>query len=266
MVHKSIIALFVLFCINAALFAQNNVPANVSMKVEEFTYKKPSVGKIGLSVLVAASDPTTLLIPAKEMTPHINEAIAATPTYIPWVSTYAGGGSADYTLSGRITNAETKRGDNKPMCIITVDALLTDNRTGKTVAEKRVYGSGMGFGTFTDMEGIKAMACKNLTYHLCEFVFEALPITGTVLEKGVEKTNGDVNERQCYVDLGEKHGVYKDLVLYVTDGSKYKGELKVKEVMGDDICACKITKGSSFIEKALESGSKIIVTSKPKKM
>lgn len=265
MVHKSIIALFALFSICTAAFAQSNVPQNVSIQVDEFSYKRPSVGKIGLSVLVAASDKKTFLIPEKEMTPHINEAIAATPTYIPWVSVYSGGGSADYTLSGRITNAETKRGEKEPMCFITVEASLVDNHTGKTVAQKRVFGGASGFGTFSDMEGVKAGACRNLTTHMCEFIFEALPITGTVLQKGVEKANGDVKESQCYVDLGEKHGVFKELVLYVTDGSKYKGELKVKEVMGDDICACKITKGSSFIEKALESGSTLIVTSKPKK-
>ena len=52
----------------------------------------------------------------------------------------------------------------------------------------------------------------------------------------------------------------------VLKDGKYIGELKLKESMGDDVSAWKITDGSSDIAKALEKGETLTVTSQPKKI
>ena len=40
----------------------------------------------------------------------------------------------------------------------------------------------------------------------------------------------------------------------------------VPGVLGDDICACKIVSGDSFVAKSLEKGVDMVVTSRPKKI
>ncbi len=198
------------------------------------------------------------------MVPQMNEAIVAGTLNIPWVNK-GDAKTADYTLTGRITKAEVSTGSPEHVSVGT-RATLIDNKTGKEVGYKFVPGTSVTFYGIDNTASLKTYAAKDLANNIQRFIFEAIPVTGHILEKGVEQANGKVKEKQCYVDLGELHGIQKDMVLYVTEDGKYKAELRVEEIMGDDLCTCKITKGDSYIAKSLEKGVDMIVTSRPKKI
>lgn len=262
--NRIIIALFlVLFCIG---IKAQTAPKTISMQVEDFEYKRPTAGKIALNVLVAVTDPKTIYMPDKSMVAQICEAIASGASNLPWVNRPSDqNATADYRLKGVITTAETNTG-NPAGCMIRVVASIVDESTGKEVASKAYRGWSDTFYDIDNMATLKTQACRRLAHETEVFIFEALPVTGSILEKGVEQINGKVKENQCYVDLGSLHGIYPDMRLYITQNGKYKGELKVIEVMGDDLCSCKIIKGASFITKSIEKDAQMVVTSKPKKI
>lgn len=243
-----------------------DAPKVVTMQVEEFTYKKPTAGKVALNLLMTASDPKTLYLPDKSMVPQINEALASGASNLPWVNRPGDSSApADYRLKGVITTAETNTGTPSG-CMIRVVSTIVDERTGKEVATKAYRGWSDTFFGIDNMATLKAQACNRLAHETEVFIFEALPVTGCVLEKGVEQINGKVKENQCYVNLGSLHGVFPEMMLYIVDGGKYKGELRVLEVMGDDLCSCKITSGQSYITKTIQKGEVVEVTSEPKKI
>lgn len=242
-----------------------NTPQSATIQVEEFEYKKPSAGKVALNVLSSlATD--VIYTTDKTMAPQINEAIAAAASGIPWLGVLGGNDSApDYILKGVITNAENDLGTKLTSCFIAVHATVVDAKTGKELHTKLVKGSDFAYITGNVSE-LKTGAAADLSRNIRKYIFEVLPVAGTVLEKGVEQANGKVKESQCYVDLGSMHGVLPDMPLYIVENGDYKGELKVKEVMGDDLSSCKISKGKSYIEKSLAKGKTVTVTSKPKKI
>lgn len=240
-----------------------DAPAVVTINVEEFEYKPTKTG-LALGLLVSVSDPKDLWLPEKSMTPQMNEAIAASVYNIPWV-TKGEAETADYKLVGRITKAEISTGSPEHVSVGT-RATLIDNKTGKEVAMKSVSGTSVTIFGIDNAASLKTYAATDLARNMRRFIFEAIPVTGHILEKGVEQVNGKVKDKQCYVDLGEMHGIQKDMVLYVTEDGKYKAELRVLDIMGDDLCTCKITKGDAYIEKSLEKGVDMIVTSRPKKI
>lgn len=251
------------------LKAQNN-PKSVTLQVNEFEYKKPSAGRIALNILGAVGavmDPENSIYTSnKSMVPQINEAIASAASGKPWLTIYKDqAGTPDYILRGTITDSQIGSGIKRQSCFVAVNATIVDAKTGEVVASKICKGSDLSYN-LRDLATLKASVAAELTKSVSEFIFSAIPVTGTVLEKGVEQLNGKIKDNQCYVNLGSMHGVKEGMKLYITQDGKYKGELKVKEVMGDDLSSCKISKGASFIAKSLADGSSITVTSKPKKI
>lgn len=238
-------------------------PQHVSLNIEEFAYK-PSKTSRALTIMSVISTPDDLWLPDKSMMPQMNEAVVSGAVNIPWID-QAEAASADYTLSGHFTQMEITTG-NPENVTVRARATIVDNRTGEVVGTKVVQGSSMTIFSFDNTATMKTRAAKDLAYFMRFFIFEALPVTGHILEKGVEQANGKVKEKQCYVDLGTLHGVLPEMMLYVTVEGKYKAELRIVEVLGDDICACKIVKGDSYITKALDKGIDMVVTSRPKKI
>ncbi len=243
--------------------AQQNVPKHITMAVEEFAYK-PSAVSAALSVLSVVSDADGLYLPDKSMLPQMNEAIVSGAVNIPWVDSGVAE-AADYTLRGHITQSEVMTGDNGAV-VVRARAYIVDNKTGREVATKVLTGSSLTFASVDNSASLKTWAARDLSRSIQTFVFESLPVTGQILEKGVEQANGKVKEKQCYVDMGSLQGLVPEMRLYVTTGGKYKAELRVVEVMGEDLCACKITKGDSYITKSLAKGVEMVVTSRPKKI
>lgn len=238
-------------------------PKHITLNIEEFEYK-PSTASTALSIMSVFSDSNGLMLPDKSMAPQMNEAVASGALHIPWVDN-AEEGKSDYTLKGHFTQLEILEGDPGSV-VVRARASIVDNKTGKEVGTKVVHGSSSYNTSWDNTATKKTRAALSFAYYMQCFIFEALPVTGHILEKGVEQANGKVKEKQCYVDLGTMHGVVPEMMLYVTVNGKYKAELRIVEVMGDDICACKIVKGDSFITKSLAKGVEMVVTSRPKKI
>lgn len=240
-----------------------NVPKHVTLNIEEFAYK-PSTGSIALTLLTVASTTKDLWLPDKSMVPQMNEAVVSGAVNIPWIDK-ADNASADYTLKGHFTQTEVTTG-NPESVIVRARTTIIDNKTGKVVGTKIVQGTSMTFLSYDSNTTMKARAAMDFAYFMQRFIFEALPVNGHILEKGVEQANGKVKEKQCYVDLGSLQGVVPEMMLYVTENGKYKAELRIVEVLGDDICTCKIVKGDAYITKSIEKGVEMVVTSRPKKI
>ncbi len=258
------VCLLVLCCLG--LKAQN-APQAATMHVEEFEYKSLTAGKVAINALMSvAMSANVVYTQDKSMVPQINEAIAASVTGIPWLGISDDKATADYCLKGIISEAKIGSGTS-PSCMINVHATIVDNKTGKVLATKMCQGISSAVATVvTSVSDVKSGATRYLKQSITNYIFQVLPVTGKVLEKGVEQANGKVKDNQCYVSIGSLHGVFPDMLLYVVENGKYKGELKVKEVMGDDLCSCKIVNGKSYIEKSLQKGIEPEVTSKPKKL
>lgn len=238
-------------------------PKHVSLNIEEFEYK-PSKTSKALTVLSVVANPSNLWLPDKSMMPQMNEAVVSGAVNIPWVDK-ADQGSADYTLKGHYTQMEVTTG-NSASVLVRARSTIVDNRTGEVVGTKMVVGASDGMLTLQNSSTRKENAARWLAYHMKCFIFEALPVTGHILEKGVEQANGKMKEKQCYVDLGEIHGVEPEMMLYVVENGKYKAELRIVDVVGDDLCTCKIVKGDSYVTKCMEKGMVLNVTSQPKKI
>lgn len=262
----------ILLAISSLGLNAQNIPETSTLKVEEFVYKKPSASKVALNVLSAVAT-DVIHTSDKSMAPQINDAIAAATSGIPWLripdgsdSTPDGSDSTpDYILKGIITEVDNGLGAKFQNCLIIVNATVVDAKTGKEVHTKVVKGFDFSYLTGVVAQ-LKEGATADLTKNMRKYLFEVLPVTGTILQKGVEQVNGKVKESLCYVDLGSLHGILPGMPLFVVEDGSYKGELKVSEIMGDDLCSCKISSGTSYIEKNLAKGKTITITSKPKKI
>lgn len=239
-------------------------PKHITLAIEEFPFK-PSKAGLAMSIMSVVSDSKGVMIPDKSMAPQMNEAVASGALSIPWVDN-AVDGEPDYTLKGHFTQLEVMTGSDPQSVVVRARASIIDNKTGEEVGTKVVHGSSAYALNWENTATMKTRAAASFAHFMQFFIFEALPVTGHILEKGVEQANGKVKEKQCYVDLGSMHGVMPEMMLYVTENGKYKAELRIVEILGDDICACKIVKGDSYVTKSLDKGVEMVVTSRPKKI
>lgn len=260
---KLIFSLLIAAMSGITVMAQT-APKHITINIEEFPFK-PSTGGLAMSIMSVVSDSKGVMIPDKSMAPQMNEAAASGALSIPWIDK-AVDGEPDYTLKGHFTQLEVMAGGDPESVVVRARASIIDNKTGKEVGTKVVHGSSSYYLQWENTPTMKTRAALSFAHFMQFFIFEALPVTGHILEKGVEQANGKVKEKQCYVDLGSLHGVMPEMMLYVTEKGKYKAELRILEVLGDDICACKIVKGDSYITKSLEKGVEMVVTSRPKKI
>ncbi len=252
-----------LFAMSTLTVVAQTAPRHITLNIEEFPYK-PSKASTAMTIMSFVSDSKSLWIPDKSMAPQMNEAAVSGALSIPWVDN-AEDGQPDYTLKGHFTQLEVLKGDQQNV-IVRARVSIIDNKTGEEVGTKVVHGAS-SYNLSSDTGAtMKTRAAASFAHYMQCFIFEALPVTGHILEKGVEQANGKVKEKQCYVDLGSLHGVMPEMMLYVTVNGKYKAELRIVEVLGDDICACKIVSGDSFVTKSLEKGVDMVVTSRPKKI
>lgn len=247
---------------STAVMAQT-APKRVTLNIEEFEYK-PSKAGTAMTILSVVSSSKDLWLPDKSMVPQMNEAVVSGAVNIPWIDKTEAG-AAEYTLKGHFTQTVVTTGTPENV-LVRARSYIVDNKTGEVVGTKVVQGVSQSILSLDNTATMKTRAAMDFAYYMQRFIFEALPVTGHILEKGVEQANGKVKDNQCYVDLGSLHGVVPEMMLYVTENGKYKARLRIVEVLGDDICACKIVKGNSYITKSLKKGTQMVVTSRPKKI
>lgn len=263
---KNIYLLFAFILFSGISFAQNN--NRVPFYYGEVAYKKPSVfnSLIGIAA-IATKDPQISLEDETLVDPLTNALKTAAGCVYRLV--VQEGNEPDgqvneeaYVLDATFSNVMSGTGKwNSARA--DVELRLTNLQNGREVA-KRKYELGASDFVSTKEECIADLSA-NVTKKTQRFLWSNFPIYGSILEKGVEQNNGKVKENQCYIDLGEQHSVFVGMTFVVCTSDNDKlleiGQLKIKEVAGDDISICSITKGDKKISAALAAGQKIIVRS-----
>lgn len=111
------------------------------------------------------------------------------------------------------------------------------------------------------------MAVYNLGEKIAKFYNTMYPIAGNIVERGNEKKD---KQKEVYLDVGAMNRVEEDMHFRVyiignvagRETRKEVGKLKVKEVLGDDICLCKVQSGGKDIKAALDEGKHVLAISK----
>ena len=234
-----------------------NLPKTVTLQVKNFSYKEPSAGKSFFNLFASITDPTSMYSDDSSLVPEVNRNLPSVASFIPWITLFNDqDGTPDYRLEGIITTAELNTGIDSN-CYIKAKVSIIDGKTGKKIATKSCRGNNLDLFV-TDMGKLRANTIADLMTQIYKFVMQAIPVTGNIQKA--------LNNNQYLVSMGEAHGLTPGLPLYIIEDGKYKAELKVKEITGSESCICKISNGQSYVEKCLQNGTPLVVTTKSKKI
>jgi len=269
---KKQILLLLLLLINMSVIAQDN--HKVAYYHGTVEYKKPSaLSTLGGLAMLAEEKTQTLGLEDKSIVPTLVSAIEAAPSevYRLVVRSEERPSKTEeeaYTLNVVLSNVMTFTGkDNGARA--TIEMTLVDLCKNKTVATGKTFGIRLAPSENMSKDEAVASLAEELNKEVRQFLWSYFPISGTIVQKGVEQNNGKVKEKQCYIDLAENYGAFEGmrLIAYIDNNGKLKeiGSLKIKEVAGEELSICTITKGNSKIEKALEQGEKLVVMTKTPK-
>lgn len=111
----------------------------------------------------------------------------------------------------------------------------------------------------------KAMAAVSKVVY--NYYDELYPLTAHILELGLAKHD---KQKELYIDLGSKHGVYEGLTFGVykikmvagREGRTFLGRIKIKKVEGADISFCKVVSGGKDIKKCLDDDEPLLIISR----
>lgn len=232
-------------------------------------YKKPST----LMTLVGAAGPLSKVNPGimtedKTMVDGLKEAIQSAYTYIYRLNVQQGDVPTKtdddcFVLNAILSNTMSSTGIYGSGARTDITFSLVSLKTGKEVAKQK-YEVGVDDSYTTKAAAAEALNL-NVVERTAKFLVACFPLTGSILQKGVQQLNGKVKEKQCYIDLGDKFLVYEDMPFKVYTEKNGKrseiGTLKLKETEGDDIGVCTIKKGDSKIEKAMQNGEHLVIVS-----
>lgn len=183
---------------------------------------------------------------------------------------------ADFILMGDITSMVTEKkklDDGTPYfgatCAYTLKVVSTAN--GKVVSTKNFkHGDGITNIVNGDTEGEAiSKVCRQAVKAMRELVEDAFKIEGEILQYTTVKKD---EAKEVYISIGSAHGVgagaYFDACIEREiagrKSQKVIGELKVKDVEGEDLTLCEVKKGGAEIKKALDDKQKVVVKTKQK--
>ncbi len=183
---------------------------------------------------------------------------------------------ANFLIQGRISSITTDINKTKDgtyyytaTCAYTLKVINPDG--GKLVSTKTFkHGDGITNGVTADTEEeAVAKVCRQAIKAVRELVEDAFKVQGTILEVAAEK-KGEAKE--VYISIGSAHGVgdgafFSACIERQVAGrtsQKEIGQLKVKNVEGDDLTLCEVKKGGKEIKEAIDAGQTIVVKNMPK--
>lgn len=293
---KTIIALFLLTC---AMSIQAQVERNIiyrcargTMTYTEPTEKKEntsqSVGKIIGSTLLAVAGVANDRTDHPEYASAVMDAIAGS----------IGSARRIRVIDGQFEPGEVAEGDAALYCDANISAITSNTRirvweddkkkkhetteyrgnitgtlnikdvhTDQVVFTYTINTSSYTTQWFDDQTKAMGYAINNMKYNLTQSLNNAFPLYATIAE-GARATKS--KEKEVYIDLGEQMGcavgmhfnVYTVKTIAGKEAKKQIGQLKVTEVMGDDISLCKVQRGGADIKDAIEAGETLLITSK----
>lgn len=109
-------------------------------------------------------------------------------------------------------------------------------------------------------------AIQVLHNKIVKFFNKEYALAANIVERGADKKD---KQKEVYLDLGALNGVKEDMHFLVyevgqvagRETRKEVGKLRVEEVLGDDICLCKVQKGGKDIKAALDAGKRVMAFS-----
>lgn len=110
-------------------------------------------------------------------------------------------------------------------------------------------------------------AISHIKSRLTSALNSMYPLYAQIIEGNSVKKD---KQKEVYIDLGGKDGVYNGMHFYVYSvktiaGKEAKteiGRIKITEVQGDDVSLCKVTKGGADIKTSIDAGAKLLIMSK----
>lgn len=176
-------------------------------------------------------------------------------------------GNAPADKGGRLQRPRV----SKRMAYGCVAVQLIDNMTGEVVLNKEfakydyVYAS----STTDPMDNVVNSISSDITRQLNNRYPSVAPrpaISGRILK--AEEVNAKKEKAETvYIDCGtaqelttsDEFTVYRVVLVNGNSGSTPIGKIKVKEIQGDNLSLCKVSKGDKEIYAALEAGDKLII-------
>lgn len=215
--------------------------------------------------------------------PAVNAKVKGALTKVRRMVTVDGAGNpCDAKFSGYITKLSTTtetstreykddKGKVKKETVTRYDATVNVTLTltwADGVSETHNF-SATGFANLalSTAETALDMAVYNLGEKIAKFYNATYPVAGNIVERGNEKKD---KQKEVYLDVGAMNRVEEDMHFRVyiignvagRETRKEVGKLKVKEVLGDDICLCKVQSGGKDIKAALDEGKHVLAISK----
>lgn len=256
------------------------------VEVQELTYeipqKKTTVGSV-IGTLVSAAAGVSTDTYHEEKIPALNSTVRSAISGVRRLSSVTSLMDEGFIVSGSITTIstttqsevhETKDKDGKVRketwtrydAKVAVALTLTDKVTGEQSTE-RFSKTGYSDGLTSTADKALEVAISNLGSQITAYYNDVFPLSANVVERGTEKKD---KTKELYIDVGSAIGVYEGqhFTLYLLgevagrETRQEMGRLKVTEVLGDDICLCKVQKGGKDVKKAIDEGKTILAVSR----
>lgn len=275
------------FCVAMANAQENGLNPVYRVQFHDLEYKQPqkktTAGAV-LGVIVDVAAGKLNDTHHENYIPAVNAKVKGALSQVRRLVTVDGKGeSSDAKFSGYITKLSTTtetrtreykddKGKVKKETTThydaTVDVTLTITWASDGVTETHNF-SAVGFSYYSLSSAEKAldMAISELGEKIAKFYNASFPIVGNIVERGNEKKD---KQKEVYLDVGAMNHVTSDMHFRVyvignvagRETRKEVGKLKVKEVLGDDICLCKVQSGGKDIKAALDEGKHVLAISK----
>ncbi len=179
----------------------------------------------------------------------------------------------DATISNVATTTKTEVVDEKKKtkrtlykAIIGVTLHVKDANSGEVVASPQISVSDIDMSWVESAEGAMEAALNDVAHSVRSYFNRFAPLFANIVESARYKSD---KQKEVYIDLGEKDGVYKGLHFNVytvktvagKEAKRQVGKLKITDVQGDDISLCKVQSGGKDIKAAIDNGETISVRS-----
>ena len=141
----------------------------------------------------------------------------------------------------------------------------------KTMAIVNSHTFNVGAGEYSTWFSTRQIALDSamaaISRSIIKYYDELYPLTAHILELGLAKHD---KQKELYIDLGSKHGVYEGLTFGVykiktiagKEARTFLGRIKIKKVEGEEVSFCKVVSGGKDIKKCLEDGEPLLIISR----
>lgn len=138
--------------------------------------------------------------------------------------------------------------------------------TGRILYTQTINSSAWADAWFEATDKAVGYAISRMKQAITESVNNAFPLYASIVEGARDKKD---KTKEVYIDLGEAHGctsgihftVYSVRTVAGKEAKKKIGQLRVTEVMGDEVSLCKVQRGGQDIKTALDAGETLLITS-----